>query len=212
MAERKYPSRTRNKLQNALDGVNEPTSAVTNALSKANAKRAVTKRIPALTISRTFGPKSPIIQTDLQEFLAKCMSFDQWSKYTEQEKQGILNSLPDAYRPRQTLGATGQSSGREQLRDPPVNQQFCEKDKVLKQAIARFKRDLGDGYYEKVWLNKAKQAHQDRLEGKFDEYIRQQAAEMFVNDGEEPDESIDDTDDGLYEGPNSGRSRKARKT
>lgn len=208
MVERKYPTRNRNKVHSDIGGAEKSVSAVAKALANAEAKRTATKRIPALTTSRTFGQRSPIVNADIQAFLTKCMSPEQWNKYNDGEKQAILNSLPTAHQPRLS------TSTERQLDDPPLSQHFCEGDKFLKQAVARFKRDLSDGYYEKAWLNKANQAHQERLDGKFDEYIKQHTAEMFVDEEEDDEQSAEDTDDGSYGDTKgkTGQSRKARKS
>lgn len=67
-------------------------------------------------------------------------------------------------------------------------------DIYIKRAIARFKRDVSDGYYEKAWQDKAKRSHAERQQGKFDDYLRQCADEMFA-----PEEENDEFGDDGYE-------------
>ena len=97
---------------------------------------------------------------------------------------------------------------------PPITPAFCSDDLYLKRAIARFKRDLKDGYYEKSWQDKAKKAHEERLEGKFDEYIRQHTEEMFAEDDVEQDGAADATEEsenGEYRSLNGSKGRKAKR-
>ncbi|KAK5936992.1 hypothetical protein PMZ80_010741 [Knufia obscura] len=190
------------------------------------------RRIPAFTTSRTFGEKSPIVDAKVelfQSFLAKCMSTSQWDTYTDKEKATIMDSLPATRRPQVSRSSsnppiadtksdygTGMddhlqtaSGGRQEQNgvrniSPPLTPAFCSKDPYLKSSIARFKRDLGDGYYAKTWQDKAKRAHEERMDGKFDEYLREHAEEMFVEE-EEPvgnaagDELVEESEDGEYQ-------------
>jgi len=201
------------------------------------------RRIPALTTSRTFGEKSPIVNADIQSFLAKCMSMDQWEGYTEKERLMIMNNLPITRRPQRgmaygqdscaeargdhSLGPNGEahtSSGKHLEQDwafstaPPLEPTFCSEDPYLKRSIARFKRELSDGYYTKVWQDKAKRAHEERMEGKFDQYLAEHAEEMFVEEDDQADEAgadelAQESEDGEYNdgGSRIGRNAKARR-
>lgn len=153
------------------------------------------KRIPALTTSRVFGPHSPIKEADidLQAFLARCMTG--WDSYTETEKAGILASLPE------------NRQCPHKLDDPPLSAEFCTSDDYIKRAIARLKRDLGDGYYQKSWQDKAKKAHEERLAGKFDDYLKAHAEEMFCDELDGKQEEGEESDAEYKE----GKKRKARK-
>lgn len=124
----------------------------------------------------------------------------------------IMNSLPGTRRPQVTATSSRSSSipeekepikhnwnrgmlgneGPQQIFNiyaaPPLPPSFCSDDPYLKRSIARFKRELSDGYYTKVWQDKAKRAHEERMDGKFDEYLTEHAEEMFLDEEEEGDE------------------------
>lgn len=119
------------------------------------------------------------------------MSAGQWEQYTEEEKQGIMASLPPTRQEQLSKLTIDPGSKDEVPALPPLSEEFCLKDTYLKRAVARFKRDLSDGYYEKSWSDKAKRAHEERLQGKFDDYLRQHAEELFQED-EEDDVSPED--------------------
>lgn len=165
-------------------------------------RQQLPKRIPALTTSRTFGSKTPIIEADFQAFLARCMG--QWPGYSESEKAAIIASLP--------LSRQIQS-----IEEAPLSTEFCRNDKYLKNGIARFKRDLQDGYYEKSWQDRASKAHEARMEGKFDDFIREHNEEMFKHDEADIDNSMDElaeeSEDGEYVdgGGSKGKIAKAQK-
>lgn len=209
-------------------------------------KKELPKRIPPLTISRAFGQKSPLINADVQAFLVRCLGMDQWQAYTHAEKASIFESLPQS---RASSYGTSKSdlskcdnleqptpSTRQALIDTlrqqdvqshdtsrtPLTASNVREDSYVKRAVAKFKRDLGDGYYEKTWQDKARRAHQERMEGRFDDYVRQHAEGMFEdddshgdNDGNEQGDLSQVSEDGEYLGTSRGRSRgkgRSRKT
>ena len=120
----------------------------------------------------------------------------------------IMNSLPETRRPQSIVSSSRSSStqeendhakyntNRDMLRDgqqqqsfehcntAPLSPTFFCGDPYLKRAIARFKRELSDGYYTKVWQDKAKRAHDERMDGNFDEYLAEHAEGLFPDEGE----------------------------
>jgi len=148
------------------------------------------------------------------------MSADSWNSYTDEEKKGIIQSLPPTRQPKnspaQTQDKLRRANGNDQqdkgsvpelteqdeqvLVNPPLLPSFISSDPYLKRAIARFKRDVADGYYEKTWQDKARKSHQDRHEGKFDAYLEQHTEEMFVDvDDESEEDNADELgSDGEY--------------
>lgn len=153
-----------------------------------------------MTTSRTFGSKSPITELDstkLQQFLAKCMSADQWNKYTDEEKDLILQKLPPRRKPQSHRNSESETKSDEltlthdSAVNAPVSSDFCTNDPYLRSAIARFKRDLQAGYYEKAWKSKATKANQERMAGNYDEYLQNYANDAFM----EQDERDDSTDE-----------------
>lgn len=212
--------------------------------TKESTKRELPRRVPPLTVPRTFGSKSPLTDLDLQAFLARCMSTDQWQSYTDAEKTRILESLPQSRRPNSTtspstppqdenlhkpgdsthtttsVSPTPPNNCTDTPSNPPLNSSDLATDPFVKRAIARFKRDLGDGYYEKTWQDKAKRAHEERMGGRFDEYVLQLAEDKFGEsvegcDVDGQDELAQISEDGEYvdtskgRGKGAGRPRKA---
>lgn len=123
-----------------------------------------------LSSDRILNSSSPIINKDLQSLFTKMISG--WSKnYTEEEKKTIIDSLPPGYRVFEH-----KEDGSLKC---PLSIEFVETDTHFKAAIARFKSDVQDGYYEKGWQTRASKATQDRQEGKFDQYLQEHADEAF---------------------------------
>jgi len=106
-----------------------------------------------------------------------------WSNYSEDEKRSIIDSLPPNYREYE-IDDKGSLIC-------PLTLDFVLGDRYLQSAITKFKREVTDGFYEKRWQNQAKQAMQERREGKFDDYLKEHVEEMF---GEEKDGDGDDVD------------------
>ena len=227
--------------------MHDPTSTITVKMPNVGRSRNTRqqhqqqqpKRIPALTTSRTFGEKSPIVDADLQSFLAKCMSTYQWTRYTEEEQATIISSLPATRLPKRDNSTPQDSrsntkrtrgverdeqahanSGQQEGQDctpysvPPLQPAFCSDDQYLKRSIARFKRELSDGYYTKVWQDKAKRAHDERMEGIFDDYLDEHAEEIFLEgvkgEGDKLDELAYRSEDGEYR-ESSGRNTKVKR-
>lgn len=202
-------------------------------------KRQLPRRAPPLTVSRAFGQKSPLADADIQAFLARCLSADQWQSYSDEERARILGCIPQSRKHSQTTTrcVTSLNNASEQSSHPkssplgevPLPQNSTSSDGVsyhfpissdvgtdtyIKRAVARFQRDLGDGYYEKSWQDKARRAHQERMDGKFDEYVKQHAEEVFEdapsadeNNGEEQDELAQFSEDGEYLDTSTRRGR-----
>lgn len=82
----------------------------------------------------------------------------------------------------------------------------------MKRAVARFKRDLADGYYEKSWQEKASKAHEERLEGKFDGYLQQHAEEVFLEEDGDAESAIDELAEESEDGEYTENTRKNGKT
>jgi hypothetical protein len=60
--------------------------------------------------------------------------------------------------------------------------------------VAKVKRDIGEGYYEKGWHTRAKKATQERREGKFDEYLKEHAEDLFGEGRDQLEDQVGDAD------------------
>lgn len=142
------------------------------------------RKATGLTSTRLFNPDSPITaqDSDIQSFLSICLS--NWSQYDEEEKSSIIRALPTSYQKVET-----DQDGKICC---PLIPNIVVDDKVLRDQIARFKRDVKDGFYTKTWQEKARKAMEERANGKFDAYLSKHADEMFVNDDEDERGSSDE--------------------
>ena len=148
----------------------KPTQNTSKAFSTTKRTKASTTKGSWAT-SKILTPFSAIIapSIDIQAFLITCISgFD---SYTEDEKRGIIDSLPPSYR--------HYNVDEEGKLPCPITTDFVMSDPFLKRGISKFKNDVEEGYHDPAWQTKARKAMQERREGKFDEYLKQHVEEMF---------------------------------
>lgn len=146
-------------------------------------------------------PSSPIVSKDIHGFLLNCIS--EWDiSYGEDDKRQIIDLLPPAYRI-YDLDPAGKLTC-------PLSLEFVQRDPYLKAAVSKFKKDVEEGYYEKFWQNKARRAMQERRDGKFDDYLRENAEAMF---GDRPQDSRDvyERDEGSDWERENGSKRRGKK-
>lgn len=169
---------------------------------------------------------------------------DKWQTYTDEERARIIKCLPPSQKLKHDTSSNEESRGGNLLHsekphstDGPIHPNVCPDivdlipldtskiatDTYIKRAVARYQRDLGDGYYEKSWLDKASRAHQERMDGKFDDYLKQHAEDIFEDSGsldgngqDEADDLAQVSEDGEYMDTSrksscgSGRPRRSR--
>jgi Asx homology domain len=155
----------------------------------ARAKRGPPKpSSTAYTPSSIFKSNSPLTHptTDLHAFLLTCLI--SWSTYTPTEQRRIISSIPPAYR-------TYTTSPNGEL-ECPLSIDFIHTDAYLKTGIERFKREVGEGYYEATWRKNATLATQEREEGKFDEYVRGKVEMDFGEVAAEDEQESSESDKG----------------
>ena len=137
--------------------------------------------------SKILTPSSAIIvaPVDIHAFLVTCISgFD---GYTEDEKRGIIDSLPPSYR-QYNLDESGKLLC-------PITTDFVLSDSFLKRGVSKFMNDVEEGYYDPAWQTKARKAMQERREGKFDQYSKQHVEELFGDGTASQQGSSKDSDD-----------------
>lgn len=83
-------------------------------------------------------------------------------------------------------------------------------DRIVRDNIATFQREVGDGYYTKSWQERARKAMQERAEGRFDEYLRSHAEEVFGDNGDEDMNGDDSDNDAEYSTKKRGRREKGK--
>jgi hypothetical protein len=52
-------------------------------------------------------------------------------------------------------------------------------DPYLKRATAKFRDDLEEGFYDPSWQKRATKAGEERREGKFEDFVKQQMEDRF---------------------------------
>jgi hypothetical protein len=127
--------------------------------------------------------------TDLHAFLVTCLT--SWSEYTEAQKQQVIASLPPTYQTSKT-----DVDGNLEC---PLSIDFTREDTYLREGIEKFKRDVGEGYFDPTWRKTAAIAMRDREEAEFGEVVPEQEQE------EQQEASESDKDWGKSKVTGSGR-------
>ena len=136
------------------------------------AKRSQRNKGP-YSSDRALNENSPIVSNDLWTFLVECILC--WDiSYTEDEKRRLIDMLPEVHRQ-----YVFDQAGSLQC---PLHPEFINNDQYLKAAVSRFVLDVADGFYNKSWRRKAEKASEERLDGKFDQYILEDIEERFGDD------------------------------
>jgi hypothetical protein len=123
--------------------------------------------------SRILTRNSGVVTADIRAFLLTCVTG--WDNYTIDEQREIINTLPKSRRFHIENPATGKLTC-------PLDAGFVANDAHLKRATLRFTDDVAEGHYTPSWQIKARQAMQERAEGRFDEYLKQHAEDRFGGD------------------------------
>lgn len=130
------------------------------------------------------------------------MNDENWVRYTDDEKQQILRSLPGSVKSQmrrqfESSECTTQEGGVQSTDEfagvsmtAPLSADAILSNDYLKRQIARFRRDVANGYYQKTWQNQARRAQQDVADGKLDEYLRLHAEELFVDELTHSDDAL----------------------
>ena len=122
------------------------------------------------TSDRVLDMKSPILTRDLHLFLVRCMNA--WDRmYEEEERRRIIDTLPVAYRLYKT--------DKEGKLICPVSIEMMDGNQDIKSAASRFQENVKSGYYEKGWQRVARNAMQERAEGKCNTYLEDHSEKLF---------------------------------
>ena len=139
--------------------------------------------------------------TDLPAFLLTCLT--SWSDYTEAQKHQIISSLPPTYQIRRT-----DSDGKLEC---PLSIEFIREDNYLREGIEKFKRDVGEGYFDPTWRKNAAMAMREREEGRFDDYLRDKVEAEFgdivAEEDEEQETSQSDKEWGMDKSKGGGKAK-----
>ena len=127
----------------------------------------------AWTASKILTKSSAAVKGDIRAFLLTCVTG--WDSYTAEEQRSIIETLPPARRFFIDNPATGKLAC-------PLEPDFIVNDLHLKRAIARFTDDVSSGHYTTSWQLKARQSMNERVEGRFDEYMKQHTDDRFGGD------------------------------
>ena len=167
--------------------------------------------------SRILTSKSSVTAKSVDSFLGLLiMATTGWDdKYDDEERRAIISAFP----PKFQIYNVDPVSGKLQC---PIDTGLVLDNPTLKQAVAKVRDEIKDGYHEVTWLNQAQKATQQRQSGVFDEYLKQHAEELFgdsptqgsttdnhAEDGEEDDVM---TSDGEWSTKGSVKKPKLRRS
>lgn len=164
-------------------------------------KRPKRSKIAKISLSapQILNSNTPVIDQDIHRFITTALRPDLWDGYSEVEKRSLISLFPAAYRKYEV-----DANAKLQC---PVSVEFLQSDTYVKAGVARFKRDVKDGYWEAKWQDQARKAMQERKEGKFGEYLRGHAEECF---GEDTADQAEKDDDGQSESDWEQEHRKKK--
>lgn len=169
----------------------------------ARPKRGPPKPSPtAYTSTAIMKSNSPLThpKTNLHAFLLTCLT--SWSTYTPAERRKVIATLPLTYRT-YTTNASGEL-------ECPLSIDFINRDTYLKTGIEKFKREVGEGYYEATWRKNAGIASQERDEGKFDEYVQGKAEMDFGEIADEDEEEQKSSESDKEWGKDTAKGEKGK--
>lgn len=70
----------------------------------------------------------------------------------------------------------------------PLSVDFIRDDQYVREGIEKFKRDVSEGYFDPTWRKNAAIAMRERVEGKFDDYLREKVEAEFGDHPPEEDQ------------------------
>jgi Asx homology domain len=194
-----YPSvmARRSGRQTKAPGHFDPVLPIRDSSAQTSKKNKRPKR-NLLTPANALQPNSPILKEDIQSLFASTILT--WSSMAEKKKRNLIDNFPPAYRLYKTDAAGNLTC--------PISEQFAASDSIIKRDVARFKRDVEAGFYVKKWHEEGKRAMKERMEGQFDNYIKQHAEDNFGTSQEEQknQEMSNTVDENKVERHGEGRS------
>lgn len=146
-------------------------------------KRQRRSKTAAISLSahRVLESDTPVLDRDIHGFITAALGPNYWSQYSEEEKRMLIDLFPVAYR--------NYNVDLEGRLECPVSVEFLRSDSFVKAGLARFKRDVKDGYWGAKWQNQARKAMQERNQGRFDDYLKGHVEEYFGEElGDEAEE------------------------
>ncbi|PLN83532.1 Asx homology domain-domain-containing protein [Aspergillus taichungensis] len=125
--------------------------------------------------------QSPLVNIDIVKLLAKP---DAWNCLDENEKEEILNLLPEDTHPNRYPSADDPDA-----KIPPLPESFLRYSNEWRDGIRQFQSDLEDGRYDPAWIRQAEAAVEERAAGKFDKF-KEEEFEQFWGQKQKMDRSI----------------------
>ncbi|EED19297.1 conserved hypothetical protein [Talaromyces stipitatus ATCC 10500] len=131
-------------------------------MSSAPKQNAARKRGPWGEDYLMTNPKSALVHADLVRLFSNPKA---WECLEEDEKRELLSRLPAHIHPNPDPDPDDPES-----KIPPLPESFLRYDNNWRAALRNFQSDLESGRYKPDWQKQAKQAVQERAQGKFDDY------------------------------------------
>ncbi|QKX57087.1 uncharacterized protein TRUGW13939_04195 [Talaromyces rugulosus] len=107
-------------------------------------------------------PKSALVNADLVKLFSNPKA---WECLDEEEKKHLLSLLPTHIHPNPDPDPDNPDA-----KIPALPDDFLRYDNNWRGALRNFQSDLESGRYKPAWQRQAKQAVQDRAEGKYDDF------------------------------------------
>ncbi|PCH05173.1 Hypothetical protein PENO1_023930 [Penicillium occitanis (nom. inval.)] len=164
-------TRIRNKqLQAAAKPDSDAGHLETKAMSSAPKPNAARKRGPWGEDYLMTSTKSPLINAKLVELFLHPKA---WECLEEDEKRELLSLLPAHIHPN-----PDPDPNDPEAKIPPIPESFLRYETSWRTALRNFQSDLESGRYRPDWQRQAKEAVQERAQGKFDDF-KEQEFEQF---------------------------------
>ncbi|RAO65011.1 uncharacterized protein BHQ10_001023 [Talaromyces amestolkiae] len=158
------------QLQAAAKLVSDAGHLETKAMSSAPKQNAARKRGPWGEDYLMTSTKSALAHADLVRLFSNPKA---WECLEEDEKRELLSLLPAHIHPN-----PDPDPNDPEAKIPPLPETFLRYDNNWRAALRNFQSDLESGRYRPDWQRQAKQAVQERAQGKFDDY-KEQEFEQF---------------------------------
>ncbi|QGA12613.1 hypothetical protein EYB26_000257 [Talaromyces marneffei] len=156
-------TRSRNKqLQASANPLSNAGHLETRAMSSAPKQNAARKRGPWGEDYLMTSTKSALVHADLVRLFSNPKA---WECLEEDEKRELISLLPAHIHPN-----PDPDPNNPEAKIPPLPESFLRYDNNWRAALRNFQSDLEAGRYRPDWQRQAKQAVQERAQGKFDDF------------------------------------------
>ena len=189
-------SRRSGRFSKAPDFYDPSVPAIFTNRNSTNPSRQRRKGTQPLVPANALNTNSPILKADIQKLFANTIRT--WATLSADTQHRLVSTFPVKYRIyeyeeapdtakhgldfRETQAAASSESipkpGTKKLKCP-LSAEFIAEDEVVRRDVARFKRDVEEGYYLRKWQDEGERAMGLRVSGGFDAFIAAKAEREF---------------------------------